>query len=65
MTQSSTVTRITLPPAYFFSESMKNKHLHLAYWELFSVSNVMNESSTYLVNTAVFPLKIQWMMLLI
>ena len=63
MTQSSTVARITLSTAYFFSESMKNKHMHMAYWEFSSFSNTMYESSTYLVHTVVFLLKIQWMML--
>jgi len=62
MTQSSTVTRINLYSVYLFSESMKNKHMHMAYGELSSFSNAMYESSNYLVHTAVFPLKIQWMM---
>jgi hypothetical protein len=47
-----------------FSESMKNKHMHKAYWELSTFSKAMYESSAYLVHTAVFPLKIQGMMLL-
>jgi len=62
MMKSSTVTRITLHTAYFFSESMKNKHMQMAYWEVSCFSNAMYESSTYLVHTAVFPLKIPWMM---
>ena len=32
--------------------------MHMAYWEFSSFPNAVYESSTYLVHTAVFPLKI-------